>query len=73
MTDLLLSHSLEDGFNAINPKLVEFLREPEKVIPEIVQTNDPRAVAQYMPPSTGTPPGGKATAFNSGKRTAVKT
>ena len=36
MKDLLLVHSLEDGFNAVNQKLVEFLREPEKVIPEII-------------------------------------
>jgi len=40
MRSLLLQHSLEDGFNAINQKLVEFLRTPDKVLPEIVATND---------------------------------
>ncbi len=63
MKGLLLANSLEDGFNAVNQKLVDFLREPEKVIPEIVQTNDPRAVAQYMPTSPAGSPK-VATSFN---------
>ena len=44
MKGLLLQHSLEDGFNHINKKLVEFLREPEKVLPEIVTNNDIRSI-----------------------------
>ena len=41
---LLLQHSLEDGFNSINPKLVEFLRTPDKVLPDIVASNDGLAI-----------------------------
>ncbi len=44
MKTLLLQHSLEDGFLAINQKLVEFLREPEKHLPEIIVSNDIRSV-----------------------------
>ena len=52
MKNLLLQHSLDDGFNAINQKLVEFLREPGKVLPEIVHTNDDRSLSNYtLPPA----------------------
>jgi len=44
MRALLLQHSLEEGFHAINPKLIEFLRVPEKVIVDIVPTNDALAI-----------------------------
>ena len=44
MKGLLLQHSLEDGFNHINKKLVDFLREPEKVLPDIVVNNDIRSI-----------------------------
>lgn len=48
MKGLLLQHSLEDGFNHINKKLVEFLREPEKVLPEIISTNDARSYGKFQ-------------------------
>lgn len=38
--DLLEKFTLEEGFAAINKKLVEFLREPEQVLPQILTTND---------------------------------
>lgn len=38
--ELLERHSLEDGFNDINPKLVEFLRSPGDVLPSIIQSNE---------------------------------
>jgi hypothetical protein len=40
MKNLLLQNSLEDGFNHINKKLVEILREPHKFLPEILGSSD---------------------------------
>lgn len=47
MKDLQLQHTLEDGFNHINKKLIEFLREPEKALPEIITSNDIRSIHQF--------------------------
>ena len=49
MKTLLLQHSLEDGFNHINKKLIDFLREPEKVLPEIVARNDDSSFQKFEP------------------------
>ena len=61
MKNLLLQHSLEDGFNHINKKLVDFLREPGRHITEIVISND---VAKNSP---GTAPKLKSSLPNSPK------
>ena len=49
MKTLLLQHSLEDGFNHINKKLIDFLREPEKVLPEILVRNDDSSFQKFEP------------------------
>lgn len=61
MKDLQLQHSLEDGFNHINRKLVDFLREPEKSLPDIIPNNDIRSVQQYPQTSPTSPTLKKAT------------
>ena len=52
---LMLQHSLDDGFNHINQKLVEFLREPEKAINDIVPTVDDRSYGSFAPTQSHSP------------------
>ena len=38
--DLLEQTSLEEGFSHVNQKLVDFLRAPDEMMPDLIPTND---------------------------------